>query len=267
MKKKIKLSDSILEISNKVAMLSFNRDDIRNALTGSFLIKDIIETVNLINNNIKISVLVITGKGKAFSAGGNLKEMNKKNNNSFSGNVEDVERKYRYGIQMIPKALERLETPSIAAINGPAIGAGFDLACMCDIRIMSSKAYFSENFIDLGIIPGDGGALFLQKILGYEKACELSFTGRKVYAEEAKKIGLVLKTTDESKLIIETMKLAKEISKKPPNTLRYLKRLLKMANKVQLEEFLDYSAFMQATRHNSKEHVEALKKIFLKKNT
>ena len=85
--------------------------------------------------------------------------------------------------------------------------------------------------------------------------------------EEAKKIGLVLKTTDASKLIIETMRLAKEISKKPPNTLRYLKRLLKMANKVQLEEFLDYSAFMQATRHNSKEHEEALKKIFSKKNT
>ncbi len=265
MKTKLKLSDSLFSISHKVATISFNRDDIRNALTGSGLISDIIEVVDFINKEKSISVLVITGIGKAFSAGGNLKEMKKRKNNSFSGNIEDVERKYRYGIQSIPRAIEKLEVPVIAAINGPAMGAGFDLACMCDIRIMSEKAFLSENFINLGIIPGDGGAYFLQRLVGYEKACELSFTGRRVYAEEAKEIGLVLKTVENEKVMQETMKLAKEIASKPANTLRYLKRLLKMSNKVGLEELLDFSALIQATRHNSKENELALKNLFLKK--
>ena len=114
-----------------------------------------------------------------------------KKNSSFSGKVEEVEKKYRYGIQKIPKAIDKVEVPILAVVNGPAIGAGFDLACMCDFRIMSKKAFFSENFINLGIIPGDGGAFFLQRIVGYQKAAELSFTGRKIYYEEALDLGLV----------------------------------------------------------------------------
>ncbi|MBJ56815.1 MAG: enoyl-CoA hydratase [Rickettsiales bacterium] len=265
MKKKIKLSDSFFSVKDKVGLLTFNRDDIRNALTGSHLIEDIIKTITFVNREKSISVLVITGNGKAFSAGGNLKEMKRKNNTSFSGNVEEVEKKYRYGIQSIPKAFEKLEVPSIAALNGAAIGAGLDLACMCDLRIMSEDAFLSKNFINLGIIPGDGGAYYLQKIIGYEKASELSFTGRKVYAEEAKRIGLVLKTVEGPELMKETIILAKEIARKPPNTLRYLKRLLKMANKMPLDEFLDFSAIMQATRHNSKEHKKAIKALFKKR--
>ena len=181
MNSKLILKDSNFSVLNKIAILEFNRDDIRNALTGSNLINDIIETIEFINKNKNISVLIITGQGKAFSAGGNIKEMYKKNS-SFSGTVEEIEKKYRYGIQKIPKYMEKIEIPTIAAINGPAIGAGFDLACMCDFRIMSDKAYLAESFINLGIIPGDGGAFFLQRLIGYQKAAELTFTGRKVYA-------------------------------------------------------------------------------------
>ena len=105
---------------------------------------------------------------------------------------------------------------------------------MCDIRIMSKEAYFAENFINLGIIPGDGGA-FLQKIVGYQKACELTFTGRRIFAQEALDLGLVIKAVDKELLSKEVNKLAIEISKKPPNTLRYTKRLLKMGSKIPLE--------------------------------
>ena len=165
MNSKLILKDSNFSVLNKIAILEFNRDDIRNALTGSNLINDIIETIEFINKNKNISVLIITGQGKAFSAGGNIKDMYKKNS-SFSGTVEEIEKKYRYGIQKIPKYMEKIEIPTIAAINGPAIGAGFDLACMCDFRIMSDKAYLAESFINLGIIPGDGGAFFLQRLIG-----------------------------------------------------------------------------------------------------
>merc|ERR1711991_510031 len=144
------------------ATLMFNRDDIRNALTGSNLIEDIVNVAEYINKNKNISMLIITGDGSAFSSGGNLKEMQKKNS-SFSGKVEEVEKKYRYGIQKIPKVIDKIEVPVLAVVNGPAIGAGFDLACMCDFRIMSKNAFFAENFINLGIIPGDGGAFFSSK--------------------------------------------------------------------------------------------------------
>lgn len=264
MNSKLILKDSNFSVLNKIAILEFNRDDIRNALTGSNLINDIIETIEFINKNKNISVLIITGQGKAFSSGGNIKEMYKKNS-SFSGTVEEIEKKYRYGIQKIPKYMEKIEIPTIAAINGPAIGAGFDLACMCDFRIMSDKAYLAESFINLGIIPGDGGAFFLQRLIGYQKAAELTFTGRKVYAKEALDLGLLLKVTEHEKLLSETKKLANIIAKKPANTLRYSKRLLKLGSKLPLEEFLDFCALFQGISHNHKDHKLALKKI--KKNS
>ncbi len=262
--KKIDLVDCKIDIIGKIALLYLNRDDLRNALTGTNIIQDIEKAINFINNNNNISVLLITGNGKAFSAGGNIKEMYSKNS-SFSGAPHEVEKKYRYGIQTITKNMERLEVPSIAAINGPAIGAGLDLACMCDIRIMSDKAYLAESFINLGIIPGDGGAFLLQRIVGYQKAAELSFTGRKIYAEEALKIGLVLDVYDEKCFLDKAKDLAKNISNKPPQALRYTKRLLKLANKMSLEELLDFSALFQGISHNTNEHKQQLK-VLKKKN-
>jgi enoyl-CoA hydratase/carnithine racemase len=264
MLKKLNLKNSKLSINKKVGILTFCRNDIRNALTGSYLIDDIIETIDLINKSNIISVLIITGEGKAFSSGGNVKEMLKKNT-SFSGPVEEVEKKYRYGIQRIPLCMEKIEIPTIAAINGPAVGAGFDLACMCDFRIMSNTAFLSESFIDLGIIPGDGGAYFLQRLIDYQKAAELTLTGRKVFAEEALKIGLILKSVEADQLIMEAKKLAYEIAKKPKNTIRYTKRLLKMGSQLPLKEFLDFCALFQGISHNHDEHKNALKKLKFKK--
>ena len=160
--------------------------------------------------------------------------------------------------------MEKIEIPVIAAINGPAVGAGFDLACMCDFRLMATNAFFSENFINLGIIPGDGGAYFLQKIIGYQKAAELTFTGRKVFYEEAIELGLIFKAVEQENLLDETYKFANLISKKPNNALRYTKRLLKMAKKLPLEEFLEFCALFQGISHNHNEHKKALKKIKLK---
>ena len=264
MLKKLNLKDSKLSITRKVAVLTFCRNDIRNALTGSYLIDDILNTINFINKSNNISVLIITGAGKAFSSGGNVKEMFKKNT-SFSGSVEEVEKKYRYGIQQIPLSMEKIEIPTIAAINGPAVGAGFDLACMCDFRIMSRTAFLSESFIDLGIIPGDGGAYFLQRLIGYQKAAELTLTGRKISADEALKLGIILKTVEADKLIIEAKNFAYEIARKPKNTIRYTKRLLKMGSKLPLKEFLDFCALFQGISHNHEEHKNALKKFKIKK--
>ena len=201
---------------------------------------------------------MLTGAGRAFSAGGNLKEMRDRSEGSFAGDVAEVEARYRRGIQHIPLALERIEVPLIAAVNGGAIGAGCDLACMCDIRIGSTRALFGETVVNLGIIPGDGGAWFLQRLIGTQRAAELTFTGRLVEAEEAKELGRLLEVVEPGALLPQVLALAGEIAAKPPQALRYAKRLLKMAQRMELRDFLDLCATFQGISHNSTDHAEAV---------
>lgn len=255
--------DSTLTLNDRVATLTFNRQDIRNALTGSTLIDDICNTVAWINNNDEVSALILTGEGSAFSAGGNIKDMQERGGD-FAGNVPEVENRYRRGIQRIPLAMDAVDVPTIAAVNGPAIGAGCDLACMCDIRIGSPKAMFGETFVNLGIIPGDGGAWFLQRVLDYQTAIEMALTGRIVKAEEAKKIGLLLKVVEPGSLMDSSLELAQQIAHKPPRATRYTKRLYKAGQRMELRDFLDYCALVQGVCHNTADHLEAVN-AFLEK--
>ncbi|NLF53857.1 MAG: enoyl-CoA hydratase, partial [Thauera phenolivorans] len=128
------LTDALLALEDRVATLTLNRHDVRNALTGTALIDDIVAVADWINRCDAVSVLVITGAGSAFSAGGNVKDMAARGGD-FAGDVAEVATRYRRGIQRIPLALQAVEVPIIAAVNGPAIGAGFDLANMADIRV------------------------------------------------------------------------------------------------------------------------------------
>lgn len=256
------LSDSELQLEAGVATLTFKRDDVRNALTGTGLIDDIVNTVDWANSTADVSVLILTGEGSAFSAGGNIKEMTERNGShsdgAFAGDVYTVQNKYRQGIQRIPLALAKLDIPVIAAINGPAIGAGFDLTCMCDLRIASSKARMGETFVNLGIIPGDGGAWFLQRLIGYQKAAELTLTGRVFGSTEAKELGVVLDVVEPEELLPHCKKLAREMAAKPPQALRMTKRLLKTAQRMELPEFLEHCALMQGICHNTEDHLEAV---------
>jgi enoyl-CoA hydratase/carnithine racemase len=252
-----RLTDALLTLQDRVALLTLNRDDVRNALTGTALISDIVATVEWANRCGEVSALVITGAGRAFSSGGNVKEMRERGG-AFSGSVDAVEERYRRGIQNIPRALHAAEVPVIAALNGPAIGAGCDLACMCDIRIGSTEAAMGETFVTLGIIPGDGGAWFLQRLVGYQQAAALTFTGRVVGADEAKDIGLLLEVVEPAQLLPRTLALASEIAAKPPQALRYAKRLMKLAQRTELADFLDLCAVFQGICHNTEDHLEAV---------
>lgn len=258
-----KPEDATLILENRVATLTFERDDVRNALTGTALIEDIVGTLEWANRTSEVSVLVLTGVGSAFSAGGNVKDM-KNRTGDFAGGVAELEGRYRRGIQRIPLAMQKAEVPTVAAVNGPAIGAGCDLACMCDIRIGSSAAVFGETFVNLGIIPGDGGAWFLQRLIGYQRAAELTFTGRVIKADEAKNIGLLLEVTEPDGLMERTHELAATMAAKPPQALRYAKRLMKAAQRMELPDFLDLCATYQGICHNIEDHAEAVS-AFLKK--
>ncbi len=258
-----RLTDSSLTLEERVAVLTFQRDDVRNALTGTALIEDIVRTVEWVNASPEVSVLIVTGAGAAFSSGGNVKEMQDRSG-SFGGSPFQIQDRYRRGIQQIPLALHHAEVPVIAAVNGPAIGAGFDLANMCDIRIASATAQVGETFINLGITPGDGGAWFLQRLIGYQQAAELTFTGRVVRADEALQLGIFLEVVPPEELLPRARELAGRIAAKPPLTLRLVKRMMKLAQRSELPDFLDLCASFQAMAHHTADQAEAVN-AFLEK--
>ena len=136
---------------------------------------------------------------------------------------------------------------------------------MCDIRIASTKAKLGETFLNLGIIPGDGGAWFLTRQIGYQAAAHLTFTARVIDAEEALKLGLVWQVVEPDDLMPEAMSLARTIADKPPQALRMAKRLLKMSQRMGLKDFLDVCAGYQALAHHTEDHREALEAFFEKR--
>ncbi|MGH8958744.1 MAG: enoyl-CoA hydratase-related protein, partial [Acidimicrobiia bacterium] len=147
---------------------------------------------------------------------------------------------------------------TIAAVNGPAIGAGFDLVLGCDLRLGSTTARFAHTFVDLGIIPGDGGAWLLPRVVGWQRAAELSFTARAVEAAEAQAMGILLEVVEPELLLPRTMELAHLIASKPAHSIRLAKRLLRHARSMDLSGFLEFSAALQAVSHHTESHQQAI---------
>ncbi|MBU2511077.1 crotonase/enoyl-CoA hydratase family protein [bacterium] len=260
----MEFKDLKYEAKDHIAVLTLNLPETRNVITGSNTIREMEEVCRLVNGDMSIRVLIITGADPAFSAGGNVKEMAKREG-MFSGSPAALMEGYRNNVQKIPLAVHGIEVPTIAAVNGAAIGAGCDLAMMCDIRVASKKAKFGETFLNIGIIPGDGGAYFLPRAVGMAKACELTFTGDIIDGEEAKEIGLVNYVVEHDQLLPKALELATKIASKPPAALRMAKRLLYMGQTLTLPQLLEQSASYQALCHHTEDHVEALNAMFEKR--
>lgn len=252
------MSDVLLyQQEGSVVTLTMNQDETRNAISSDVMIDAFEAAAKKINRDDSVSVVVLTGAGKAFSSGGNVKDMHEKEG-MFGGSPVELREGYRRGIQRIPLAMNNLEVPLIAAVNGPAIGAGCDLAMMCDIRIASTKAKFAESFAKIGIIPGDGGAWFLPRAIGMSRACEMAFTGEAVDADTALSWGMVSQVAEPEELMTAAYKMAERIAVNPPRALRMTKKLLKEGQKVSLETLLELSASMQALAHHTSDHGEAV---------
>jgi len=236
-----------------IVTLTLNAPGIRNAISGSDMIDALVEACERLNADMSARVAILTGAGSAFSSGGNVKKMH-----DGGGLPAQTRRNYKLGIQRIPLAFDELEVPIIAAVNGPAIGAGCDLACMCDIRIAAESARFAESFVKLGIVPGDGGAWLLPRVVGYSKACEMAFTGDMLSAAEAFACGLVSKVVSDAELMAEARKLAERIAANPPHAVRMTKRLIREGQNVQLATLLELSAAMQSLAHATADHKEAV---------
>ena len=252
------MSDFVIyEKSGGVVTLALNNPDERNALTSQAQWDAVADAVDRVQADLEVRCVIVTGAGSAFCAGGNVKDMKNKTGIA-AGHPYAIREGYRGGIQQIPLAFQRLDVPAIAAVNGAAIGAGCDLACMCDIRIASEKAKFAESFVKLGIIPGDGGAWLLQRVIGYSRAAELSFTGDTIDAAEALACGLVSRVVPGDQLLAEARKLANRIAANPGPALRMTKRLMKEAMHQRMDSLLEFSAAMQALAHHTPEHDRAV---------
>ena len=246
-----------LDIDGAIAVITLNTPASRNALASDAQYAGIEQACATISADRRIRAAIVTGAGSAFCAGGDIKQMLERINDP---QLEAVDDRYHYkeGIHRIPLALYQLEVPTIAAVNGPAIGAGLDLACMCDIRIAAPEARFAESFVKLGIIPGDGGAFLLQRIVGPSKAAEMTFTGDPIDAQEALACGLVSAVVPGLELMARALELAHRISANAPHALRMAKRLIREAQHARLESVLELSAAFQAIAHNTRDHAERI---------
>jgi enoyl-CoA hydratase/carnithine racemase len=212
-----------------VVTLTMSQPEQRNPLTGNTAVAELLEAVDRVTADASVRAVILTGEGPAFSAGGDIRKMKEQSFGEVDGmRIRDD---YRTGIQRLPLALFNLEVPVIAAVNGAAVGAGLDLACMCDLRIASEKARFAESFVKMGIVPGDGGAWLLPRVIGLSRAAELSFTGRMIDADTA-----------------------------------MAKRLIREGMHMSLASLLDLSAAYQALAHQTADHREAVS-AFLDKRT
>lgn len=251
---------AFLEIAREgsILVLTMNRPDERNAVSDIEACRQFEAVCAEVTEDLSVSVVILTGAGTAFSSGGNLKKMRDRSGFAPAATPIATRHSYKKSIQRIPLALYDLEVPTIAAINGPAIGAGLDLACMCDMRIASERASFAESFVKVGIVPGDGGAWLLPRVVGQSKAAEMSFTGEALNPAEALACGLVSKVVPHDALMPSALDLARRIAANPVHSLRLTKRLLREGQHMRLSSLLELSAAFQAIIHETEDHREAL---------
>lgn len=247
-----------------IATLTMNDPGTRNAVSDLPMIEAILKALAEIENDSASRVIILTGAGLSFSSGGNIKKMGRARGLSDALPAQ-TRLNYKDTIQRLPHAMEALELPVIAAVNGPAIGAGCDLALMCDIRIASETAVFAESFVRLGIVPGDGGAWLLPRVVGFAKASEMALTGDFVQADEALRIGLVSKVVPDVELLPIASALAARIAAHPRHAVRMTRRLLREAYRMSLGQTLELSAAYQALAHATGDHEEAVEAFISKR--
>jgi enoyl-CoA hydratase/carnithine racemase len=250
-----------VEIRGQVGLITLQRPESGNTLSDSVMLGALEDALAAFQASAAVAVVVLTGSGGIFSAGGDVKAMRDRTG-MFAGEPAQIQENYRGGIQRLTRLIAGLDLVTIAAVNGAAIGAGCDLALMCDLRLAARQARFAQAFVNLGLVPGDGGAWFLARSLPRHLAADMIFTGRTVAADEALRIGLVNEVVDDAGLMGRACELAAIIAAKPPLALRLGKRLLSRADELTLSDFLELSAAYQAMLHQTEAHQAALDAYF-----
>ena len=249
----------LYNVKHEVATITLNRPEARNAFSPDMITlwREFLKEARADNT---VHVIIITGKGDTFCSGGDIREM-------AEGKLKSWNMKnYLWeGVHRIVLTMEDLDKPVIAAINGAAMGAGLDMALMCDLRVCSDKAKLAESYIMMGLVPGDGGAYFLPRVVGVPKALELLLTGDPIGADEALKIGLVNKVVPHERLMEEAAALAEKIASRPPLAIRMMKRAVYQGLASSLRAHLDYVSSQLALLSETKDHQEAARSFLEKR--
>lgn len=252
------MSFATFEKAGRLATVTINRPETRNAVATLEDCKDLMDAFTRANDDPEISAMVLTGAGKAFCSGGDLKAIRERTGIGPRGVAAETRANYRRGVQGVMRALADLEIATIAAINGSAIGLGLDIAALCDMRVMGASVKVASSFVKVGIIPGDGGAWVLTQLLGPARAAELVLTGDQIGAEEALRLGLVNKVAPDDRVLAEAAALAERVIVNPPRAVRLCKRLLRQAREGSFADVLELSAAFQALAHETADHKEAV---------
>jgi len=205
-----------------IATITLNRPDKMNAFTPEMM-DSVYRAIEDVRQDKEVKVLILTGTGRAFCSGADVKAMAQKLDEQGSGEAGRPPEAERVSLYHL---LQKCEKPVIAAVNGVAVGGGFDLALACDIRIASDQARFAEVFIRRGLIPATGGTYFLPRLVGVDRACQLIWTGDMIDAKEAERIGLVTMVVPHDELESATMELAEKLAKGPPIAIQAAKRII-----------------------------------------
>jgi len=208
----------ILTTDGPIATIKLNRPDKLNAFGGPMR-EEILDVLDKIGADDAVRVVIVTGEGRGFSAGGDIDHLKRLRENKD----EEGFRQVLANGQRITKTMRSLPKPVIAAVNGPCAGAGFSFALGCDIRIASDAATFGASFSRIGLHPDWGGSWFLPKLVGSANACELIFTGSMISAEEAQRIGLVNRVVPHAELMPTVLELATTVAKSAPRVVRLAK--------------------------------------------
>jgi len=240
-----------------VAFARLNRPEKKNALSEEMLVL-LVDALASANDDEAVGCFVITGAGDAFCSGGDLGRRADELGNADPTPLERRSRLQKVTHQ-VALAVERFEKPLIAAVNGAAVGAGMDLALMCDVRVAGGSARFSEGYIRVGLIPGNGGCYFLPRLVGMGRALELLWTGDFIDAQEALRIGLVNHVYPDDRLLDDALALAKRFASAPPVQIRDIKKLAYQAQRTDLRTSLDAAASNMAVVQSTDDYKEAIR--------
>jgi len=247
--------------SDGVATITLNRPERMNAFTREMI--DLwAEALEDARANDAVNAVVVTGAGRAFCSGGDVSGMNERRSE-----IPGLDHKrWLEEIHRIPLTLETLDKPVIAAMNGVAVGAGLDMALMCDLRYAAAGTRFSEGYVKVGLIPGDGGTYFLPRLVGTARALELMWTGDFISAEEAERIGLVNRVVTPELLLETVHALAARLASGPSTALRMIKRAVYQGQRMDLRSHLDLISSHMAVIRQTEDHREGAR-AFVEKRT
>lgn len=223
----------IVETRNAVRILRLNRPQQLGAFTWEMLDHWAAALVDA-QRDRAVRAVLLTGTGRGFCSGVDLDEF------TAAGDTPiDRKRMLTDRVHQVARAVEDLDKPLICAVNGLAVGAGMDMALMCDIRMAARSATFCEGYIKIGLVPGDGGAYFLPRLVGTARALELLWTGQTISADDALAMGIVNHVYPDDELFTRALEFADRIARRSPIAVSMIKRAVYQSQRVDLRTSLD----------------------------